>query len=184
MKMPRSFEEIIEEMLNKAEDPAETLMQDPSQMQGTMNSLIPYPVPNRDMATNPQSYETMNPPPPRGPIDRIARGEKFDDTQTKAQDQRRERQFNEDVMFNSRIQEVNPDVQDMDEGIADRFPARPRNLPEAYNNLPTPPSPRSNMPQIDPNALVEQYMKGQDMQQGNTTMQELMNFYTQGGQET
>jgi len=195
--MPKGWKDIIEEVMN-GEDQSlrfkfQQLMQDPSQMEIT-DSFIPdnaAPVPNADNLYNPQTYDTMRAPErqdalmnPGFMLDKMRPGTKYDDTQTAQQEQRRERQLNDNVFRNSRTPTINPDLQERD-GFSDLFPPpTPRNLPEAYNQLPEQRRPGSNMPEVDPQTLIDNYMKNQDILQGNSTMQELMNFYTYGGQET
>jgi hypothetical protein len=193
--MPKSTEEIVAELLDELENPPhkrQALMQDPYQMQGTMRGGAP--IPNRDMSFNPQMYDTMNPAPDPGiRLDQLRRGEEIDDSKTREQYMRdrreRTRNFKE-----QKTPVINPDQQDdsavrfgrMNEfgemADPDMADMPPPNSPEEPKSLP--PMKYYGTPQLDPDELTLRSMQRQNMQEGNTTMQELMDFYTYGGQNT
>lgn len=181
--MPRTYDEILEEILMNAEGPAATLMENPSQMQDTMNRGAP--VPNQDQLLNPQMYDTMRPPErqdalmnPGFMLDKVDPDRRMEDTQTGGQTAR-DRTKRAEAFIAPQTPVINPDGTAMDELFP---PPPPRNMREMYENMPMQ-QPKSRMPQISPDFLTEQYAKQQDMQSGNSTMQELMDFYTQGGQD-
>lgn len=183
--MPRSMEDIIKEIIEShgigADDDEQlkemrTLMQDPSQMQDTMDSVMPYPIPNKDMMTNPQRYDTMNPPPPSPMpyLDRTGPMTKYDDNQTRQQQERTDTRRAEDYLIQR--PEINPNASRMDEfGIDDVPPAGEAppqsSMQRLYRQMPQQAPPPSQMPALP-------HVPRQNDQQ----MQQLMDFYTSGGQ--
>jgi len=163
--MPRSYEEIIQEILAKA-GRDQMMMEDPSRMQDTMESGIP----NNDMLFNPQPYTTMKSPSdydamtnPGFMLDKMGPTTQYDDTQTSQNRDRRHSKMVDDAYGKTKTPVVDPDYVSP--------PPRPNTGPmgQAYNQMPMTEPPISNMPQQMPQQPTDQQM------------QQLMDFYTGGG---
>jgi hypothetical protein len=192
--MPQpSYDEIIRELLDRgvapgADDDAniDTLMQDPEMMK----SLSGGRKPNSDMMTNPQSYVTMNPPPPQ-PFDPIGQGEQFDDTQTKRQSRRIDESIRDKIWVEPRTPTINPTQRprdpnrdDLDALFPDYSLSEPNvsNMEKLYRRMPMPQPPNASGQMQTPDQYQNYNVPKQYEQPDLNTMQQLMEFY-QGGSD-
>jgi hypothetical protein len=182
--MASSFANMIEEALLEQEQREKLLMQDPHYMQNTME----YDYPNTDMRHNPQSYETMNPPPKPSILDPMREGERYDDKATRQQYDRTERELGRSINQYPRTPWTNPTIRPYDaENFGGLFgsdfnPKDPA-MKRLYNELPMK-HPDMYSGQMQTPEQFQQYNVPKQYEQPELdTMQQLMQFYA-GGTET
>jgi len=191
--MPQSYDDIIRQMLDMQEMRAspdevadiDTLMQDPQMMQGVLSGGRK---PNTDMMINPQAYTTMD--PPVGPrLDRVYRGERYDDTKTTEQRNRTDIDMLEAQRELPRTPTVNPtrrphdpnrdDIDELFPGYSKTDPTVP-SMQRLYRQMPMRPNPQPNETWMEPQEFQRYNVPKQYEQPELDTMQQLMDFYAGG----